>query len=198
MGLLDFLKRKPEPLSKTGTEMQDNARSIIVAHSSRPSMLTGFGAAMFYLQQDFRHHGQLNLATMFDGASTVERGQRVSLAQEALMNVQKIAEAQANALSSPQGIDEAENLWKLRSYDAIKARTRSHAAQVWLFMVVAQYAGNDRNKLRQALTEVWKPLLTISSGELLAWAEIYRCDYVAGNEYEPVLADWDAIERLAS
>lgn len=198
MGLFDFLKRKPEPLPETGTEMEDNARSIITAHASRPNLLIGFGAAMFYLQQDLARNGDFDLLAVLAAAPvTVERAQGVMRAQQILMKIQEVAGSEFDELSEPRRPDEQENRYKLRSYNAIAAQTRSHAAQVWLFIVVAHYAGDERNKLRAALAQVWTPLREVAADQLGTWADIYQNTYLRGDDYTPDFAKWAAIGRLA-
>lgn len=197
MGLFDFLKRKPDP-AESDTAMEDNARSIITAHASRPNLLTGFAASLFYLQQDLARNGGFDLlAVLAAPPVTVERAQGVARAQQILMKIQEVAGGEFEELSRPRGPDEQENRFKLRSYNAIAAQTRSHAAQVWRFIVVAHYAGDKRNKLRAALARVWTPLRGVSADEFAAWAEIYKNTYLRGADYPPDFTRWAAIGRLA-
>lgn len=197
MGILDFLKRKPAP-PETETAMEDNALAIITAHASRPSLLTGFAAALFYLQQDLARNGEFDLlAVLAAPPVTVERAQGVARAQQILMKIQEVAENEFDELSAPRRPDEQENRFTLRSYNAVAAKARSHAAQVWLFIVVAHYAGDERNKLRAALARVWKPLCVVSTDQLGTWADIYKNTYLRGDEYTPDFTQWAAIGRLA-
>lgn len=96
MGLFDLLKRKPALEPETGTEMEDNARSIVTAHASRPKLLTGFCAARFYLQQDLARNGDFDLLRVLDTASAVERAQQI------LMKIQEVAENEFKELSEPR------------------------------------------------------------------------------------------------